>query len=579
VPFALVVSAILPLALFVWISSSVLKKSIKTTVVNEPQAALNQSLNNLSGSYDKEYSRNLLNALHFASKDGLKKVLSGPVTSVKNLKNLCEAELSENPASLFVLVDKNGWILYDNLGIPKPAPSSTPAGTLKRSKNPSKTKGPQWASAKDWPGMDGALAGSKRGGLLTVQGSIFLVLLVPVESKDKILGVVAAGSKIDEPLLSIFKNSTLNDIAFYSQAQTWCTGSLPAPKIKYLDYLKLKGPSPTSSLAWGPVTFLAKGLPLLGLDQEPAAYLAVFQPVKQNQTVEGTPQKSLIKTGILFLFLIMVLVGAFSWFYVASFEVLFKSIDNISRGDMEAPIPQDPFTEWGLIGGALHDMRERLKEKERVSLILGKVVDPQAAKKILAEKDYFSLKGEKRECTLLQADLKGFNTLSENMSPEILVDALNQYFSVINEVVFKYEGMLDKFIGETAIAVWGAPFTHSDKESRAIRTALEIQEALKNFNISRIKKGFPPFTVGIGIHTGAIVSGNLGSNKRYDYSIIGEPLHLVGRLCAMAAPGQIVVSEETYIKIKSDVKATPLNPMAQKGSMEPLKTFEISQWL
>jgi adenylate cyclase len=159
------------------------------------------------------------------------------------------------------------------------------------------------------------------------------------------------------------------------------------------------------------------------------------------------------------------------------------------------------------------------------------------------------------------------------------VEALNQYFTIINELVFKYEGMLDRFMGDSAMAVWGAPFTHDDKEWRAVKAALEIQEALKDFNISRIKKGYPPFTVGIGIHTGWVVAGNLGSKQHYDYSIIGESLHVVSRLCSMAAPGQTVVSGETYEKVLHGVKGNPLNPIAVKGSMEPLNTYEITELL
>jgi class 3 adenylate cyclase len=577
VPVVIFALAILPLDLFIWISSSIVKKSIKSTVVNDPQAALTQSLNGLAGNYDRESNRNLLNALHFASKDSLKKALSGPITAVLPFKNLSEAELSENPAALFVLVDTKGNVLYDNLGIPKPTPSPSPTSTVKKPKSHSKFKALLLASVKDWPGMDVVLAGSKQGGLLALQGSTFLTLLMPVESKDKILGVVAVGSKIDDRLMRAFKNTAVNDIALYSQAQTWYTGSASAPKMNYPALLKAPGIPEASSIPWGPATFLTQGLPLMGLDQKPAAYLAVFQPVKQIQTVEGTPLKSVFRTGILFLFLALVLVVAGISFYLTSFNRLFQSIGNISRGNLNVSIPQDPWTEWGQLGGTLQEMLESLREKERISLILGKVVDPHAARKILAEKDYFSLKGERRECTLLRADLKGFNTLSENMAPEALVEALNQYFSIINDVVFKHEGMLDRFIGDTAIAVWGAPFTHEDKEARAVKAALEIQEALRDFNISRIKKGHPPFTVGIGIHTGTLVAGNLGSNKHYDYSIIGEALHVVARLCAMAAPGQTVVSEETYVKIKTDVKANPLNPIAVKGNLDSLKTYEVTQ--
>jgi adenylate cyclase len=224
-------------------------------------------------------------------------------------------------------------------------------------------------------------------------------------------------------------------------------------------------------------------------------------------------------------------------------------------------------------------MIEGIREKDRISLVLGKVVSPQVAKNILEANDLFALKGERRECTLLYADLRGFNTLSENMAPQTLVEALNQYFSLINEVVFKHEGMLDRFIGDTAIAIWGAPLAPEDKEWRAIQAALEIQDSLKDFNISRIKKGHPPFTIGIGIHTGTVVAGNLGSDKHSDYTVIGDPLHVAERLCAMAAPGQTVVSEETYLKVKGLIKVNPLNSIAVKGSMESLKTFEITKVL
>jgi adenylate cyclase len=169
--------------------------------------------------------------------------------------------------------------------------------------------------------------------------------------------------------------------------------------------------------------------------------------------------------------------------------------------------------------------------------------------------------------------------LSENMPPPALVEALNQYFGLINDAVFHHEGMLDRFMGEKVLAVWGAPFSHEDKEARAVKAALEIQGALKDFNIARIKKGFPPFTLGIGIHTGALVAGNLGSEKHHDYTVIGEALQVAARLCAMATPGQVVVSEETYGKVQATVKANSLNPLALRDRMEPLKTYEITELL
>ncbi|HXL72290.1 MAG TPA: adenylate/guanylate cyclase domain-containing protein, partial [bacterium] len=135
------------------------------------------------------------------------------------------------------------------------------------------------------------------------------------------------------------------------------------------------------------------------------------------------------------------------------------------------------------------------------------------------------------------------------------------------------------FIGDTVIAVWGAPLALNDKEMRAVQAALEIQNAVKKLNVNRGKKGHATFNLSIGVHTGPVVSGNLGSDQCYDYSVIGESLQTTDKLCAMAAPGQIIVSEETYEKINGLVQVTPANPMVVPGRKEPLKTYEVNKFL
>jgi len=566
------VIALTPVALFWALSVSSLKKSIKPTVVNDPQAALSQSLGALNGAYNQVAGQTLMAALRFSLKDSLQKSLMAPVGATPSVSAVGQAESKSNPSMpVWIVTNRAGKVLFDNLSIPKPTPpAASPAASKK---NVTKGKAPQNADIHDWPGMDKVLSGAANvSGILSFQGSSYVASAVPVSLRSKIIGSVIAGVKIDRALLQGLKSAAANDVAFYSQGQTLFTGAGSPPSLR-----SLSSPSTVQS---GPSSFLTGAFSPPGLDGKTSAdRFILLQPIKQSLTVEGKPEKSLLKIGLLLALATLLCTVAFIWLFTTPFNRLLKAVDQITQGNFDVILPSQRPDEWGRMARSLEEMIESQRERERISLVLGKVVDPQAAKKILGEKDYFALKGERRECTLLQADLKAFNTLSENMAPEALVEALNQYFSVINEVVFKYEGMLDKFIGETAIAVWGAPFAHEDKEERAAKTALEIQEALKTFNISRIKKGHPPFTVGIGIHTGPVVAGNLGSNKRFDYSIIGEPLHVVNRLCSMAAPGQTIVSDETFEKIKTEVKANALNPIAVKGSMEPLKTFEITQWL
>ena len=572
-PFLVLAATAVPLGFFLLLSNSILKKSFKNSVVNEPQAALAQSLDGLNASYHQALSQTLLAALHFSMKDSLQKALTAPVTETPSVRTVAQDAAQSFPLPFLIVTNKAGKVLFDTLGIPKPTPSATPEASKKKKAKTGKPKEPLYADIHDWPGMDRALSGSSVSGLLAYQGTSYLVSAVPVSSHSKTTGVVLAGAKIDKGFLQNLKSSSPDEVAFYSQGQTLCTSSSPAPLLA-----PQAGPV---SVQWQRASYLAGALTLTGPDGKPAggAYLAAFQPVKTSLTVEGSPQKQMLEAGLLLMAAATLLALGFLWQFTGAFNQLVKAVDQIRGGNLNTRLPTSRLDELGGMARSLKEMVESLQEKDRISLVLGKVVDPQAAKKILADKDYFALKGERRECTLLQADLKGFNTLSENMAPEALVEALNRYFSLINDAVFKEEGMLDRFIGEAAVAIWGAPFSHEDKEERAVKAALEIQEALREFNISRIKTGHPPFTVGIGIHTGLVVAGNLGSDKHYDYSVIGEPLHVANRLCAMAAPGQTVVSGETYERVRTLVKANAMNPIAIKDSLEPLATFEITQLL
>jgi class 3 adenylate cyclase len=468
-------------------------------------------------------------------------------------------------------------VLYDSLNLPTPEPTPVAKKPKKRKKTKAaKELEPRLYSAADWPGIRQALKGSSASGLFEFEDNLYQSFCVPIRSGQRVVGALLVGIPWTADDLAQFKQSALNDMVFFHKDKILFT-SLP-PSFQE-DLKKLESSSSSGAVTLSAKPFLSGEIPLLDFQQSPVARLVVFQPTKKTLTVEGDPKKIALEWGLIFLALILIL-GA--WLVIDTHrpvEEIMTAVGKMKDGDLTAPLPTGRTDDWGDLARSLRDMAESMREKDRISLVLGKVVSPQAAKKILAEKDYFSLKGESRECALLFADLKGFNILSEHMSPPQLVEALNQYFSLINEAVFKHEGMMDKFIGDTAVAVWGAPFSHPDKEMLAVRTAMEILESLKDFNIARIIKNIPPFTIGIGIHTGPVVSGNLGSEKHYDYSVIGDNLHVASRLCAMAAPGQIVVSNETYEIIKKQVNAKPLSPILVKGSTQPVPTYEVVEIL
>jgi len=173
-------------------------------------------------------------------------------------------------------------------------------------------------------------------------------------------------------------------------------------------------------------------------------------------------------------------------------------------------------------------------------------------------------------------DIRGFTAMSENALPEKIVADLNEYFTLMVDVVDNYGGILDKFIGDAIMAVWGAPVPFEDKEMRAVKAALEMQEVLGRYNKERIDKKLTPLTMGIGLNSGIVVSGNLGSDKRTDYTVIGEEVNLASRLCSKAAPGQTLISEGMYRKIKGLVEVKALEPIALKGFTDPVKVYEVT---
>jgi HD-GYP domain-containing protein (c-di-GMP phosphodiesterase class II) len=161
------------------------------------------------------------------------------------------------------------------------------------------------------------------------------------------------------------------------------------------------------------------------------------------------------------------------------------------------------------------------------------------------------------------------------MKPEEVVDLLNTYLSSLTNVVFKYEGTLDKYIGDCVMAVFGAPISHYNDTERAVVTAIEMQGYVNEINRKREDDGLERVEIGIGIHTGYVISGNMGSIDRMDYTVIGDVVNTAARLEALAGKGQILITKEVYEEVKYLVEAQFLNTIAVKGKEKPVSVHEV----
>ncbi len=208
---------------------------------------------------------------------------------------------------------------------------------------------------------------------------------------------------------------------------------------------------------------------------------------------------------------------------------------------------------------------------------LGRLLSPNLVDQVVSGKLDVKQGGELRTATVLFSDIRGFTAMSERMAPQDLVNLLNSYFERMVDIIFKYEGTLDKFVGDEIMAVYGAPVALDKGPLRAVLTALEMKAALRAFNKVMTADGFPALEVGIGINTGEMVCGYMGSSKTMDYTVIGDAVNLGARLCSAAKPGQILVSETTYEAVKDRIPFEERKVLRVKGKSEEVTVYVVGE--
>jgi adenylate cyclase len=211
-------------------------------------------------------------------------------------------------------------------------------------------------------------------------------------------------------------------------------------------------------------------------------------------------------------------------------------------------------------------------DQREINQLFGRYVSPQVASEILnlANADQLKLGGTRREITVMFADMRGFTALSEKLSPEATVATLNKYLSLIIERVLANEGMINKFAGDNIMAVWNAPQDQTNHALLAVKAALEGQQAIDS---TPQDESLPKVQFGIGINTGPAVAGNVGSEGRTEYTIIGDAVNLASRLCSNAPGGQVWIGPNTYEQVKDAVEVEALEPQHFKGKAEPVPVY------
>ena len=241
----------------------------------------------------------------------------------------------------------------------------------------------------------------------------------------------------------------------------------------------------------------------------------------------------------------------------------------IKRGNFTAEVPVRSRDELGQLAASFNEMAEGLALKEKYRSVLNMIADKDVAEQLL--RGEVKLGGERREVSILFCDIRGFTPLAQGMRPEEVIAMLNAHMTALTLVVHEHQGVVDKFVGDLIMALFGAPRSYGHDPLRAALCALQMIGEREKLNRDTDR----PIQIGIGIATGEVVAGCMGASSRVDYTVLGERVNLASRLCGQAGPGQILIDQETRKRLKDSVITQELEPRRLKGYEEPVRVWEL----
>jgi adenylate cyclase len=294
----------------------------------------------------------------------------------------------------------------------------------------------------------------------------------------------------------------------------------------------------------------------------------------------------ILLVGIIIIFMMITLKKFLTEKIITPLESLAAANRKIQNGHSSADeidLPDDSPDEIRTIVTSRADMLKQIitVSEERLHLVnfiketFGRYLSQTVVDEILTSPEGQKLGGTRKTVTVLMSDLRGFTSLSETRDPEEMVQVLNGYLEKMSRIIIKYDGIIDEIIGDAIMAVFGAPKSHDNDPERAIACAIEMQNCLLVLN-KEFLDGYPSLEMGIGINTGSVIVGNIGSEVRMKYGIVGDVVNRASRIESNSIGGQVLIGESTYNQVKERVVAMPAQHVMMKGLKKPLVFYSIT---
>lgn len=410
-----------------------------------------------------------------------------------------------------------------------------------------------------------------------VGGTLFQLVAVPVLGPD-VIGFLLLGQEINNALAQQLEKDTGSQVSFLTQTQLFASSWPPLAQEQMFP----RGRIPADLLQrTGHETFLLTlaGERLLSIvvpveARLPSPLYAVVQRSYDAALVPFyTLRRRIAGIGIGALFMTLSLGIGLANGITAPVQTLVVGMREVLRGNFKQRLHMEREDEVGFLARSFDDMVAGLEEKEKIRDVMHKVVSPEIARELLQRG--LTLGGEMREATILFADIRGFTTLSEEMPPPELLSFLNEYFSRISRVIEHEKGVIDKYIGDEVMAIFGAPLPSSDHAIRAVAAAVGMLKELEQLN--REQQRPMPLRIGIGIATGPVVAGNVGSPERLNYTVLGDTVNVASRLQGLTKEYKVplIVSGATYEQVAAQFPCRLLGKVAVRGRQQETTLYTV----
>ena len=402
-----------------------------------------------------------------------------------------------------------------------------------------------------------------------IDGKPFHMTILPLLTPD-LSAWVSLGFEVGSRFTESFRKTVNADITVLvrNTGETWQVSgsSLPAALAAELAtrYDSSEGELPALQLGADDYISQAQALDsqkqvMLVLQRSLTEQLAPFKALQQRML-------KIFALGVSLLLLVLLLLART---VTRPLQLLTAAARRIRGGDYRQEVTIPHRDEIGELAGAFNAMAVGLAEKERVRDLLGKVVSPEIANELLSRQ--LELGGEEREVTVMFTDVRGFTALCEGQAPAAILALLNEYFTMLANVIESQHGVVDKYIGDAVMALFGAPLVDSKAATNAVRAALAVKPALAALNDAFSQRGLKPIAMGIGINSDRVVVGNMGSQSRLNYTAIGDGVNLASRVEGLCKRyGVDIIVTDSTCEAAPDFLYLPLDRVQVKGKQESI---------